>query len=114
MSNTLLLDQLNCCEVDKITIEIIFFFFFCYTLLLLPQFKQAINDVLARSVCGSVMAVFFQIYYRTDRGRFFHNWNRCTPPRVDFPTYSGAVFAVRFSRFGWFEILKKKTILKTN
>ena len=47
--------------------------------------------VATRGVHGSIKAVFFQIYYRTDRDRFFHNWNRCTLPRVDFPTYSGAV-----------------------
>ena len=56
-----------------------------------------------RGVCGSVGAVFFQIYYQTERDWFFYNWNQCTPPKVGFPTYNGAVFC------GWFEILKKKT-----
>ena len=65
-----------------------------------------------RGVRGSIMTVFFQIYYRTDKGWFFHNWNRCTPPRVGFPTYSGAVFAVQFSGLGWFEIFKKKNYIK--
>ena len=58
---------------------------------------------------GSVVAVFFQIYYRTDRDHFFlffifNNWNRCTLPKVGFLTYSGAVFCGWFGRF---EILKK-------
>ena len=61
-----------------------------------------------RGVRGSVGAVFFQIYYRTDKDQFFHNWNRCTPPRVGFKTYSGVVFYGRFSQFGRFKILKKK------
>ena len=62
---------------------------------------------MASGVRGSVMVVFFQIYYRTDRDRFFHNWNRCTPPKVGFPINSSAVFC---SRFGRFEILKKKKL----
>ena len=61
-----------------------------------------------RGVRGSVSAVFFQIYYRTDKDQFFHNWNRCTPPRVGFKTYSGVVFYGQFSQFGRFKILKKK------
>ena len=61
-----------------------------------------------RGVRGSVGAVFFQIYYRTDKDQFFHNWNQCTPPRVGFKTYSGVVFYGRFSQFGRFKILKKK------
>ena len=64
--------------------------------------------VKSRGVRGLVGAVLFQIYYRTDRDQFFYNWNRCTPPRVGFQTYSGAVFCDWFSRFGRFEILKKK------
>ena len=58
-----------------------------------------------RGAHALVGAVFFQIFYRTDRGWFFHNRNRCTPPEVGFLTYSSAVFCGRFSRF---EILKKK------
>ena len=58
--------------------------------------------------CGQFgRGAFFQIYYRTDRDQFFHNWHRCTPPRVGFPTYSGAVFCGWFSQF---EILKKKKL----
>ena len=60
---------------------------------------------------GTVGAVFSQIYYQTDRDRFFYNWNRCRPPKVGFPTYSGAVFCGQFGRF---EILKKKTVFLDN
>ena len=56
---------------------------------------------------GSVGAVFFQIYYQTDRDRFFHNLNRCTLSRVGFPTYNGAVWSV------W-NIKKKKLFLFNN
>jgi len=73
--------------------------------------KQVYITLTPRGVCGLVGAVFFQIYYRTDRDRFFYNWNRCTPPKVGFSTYSGAVFC---SRFGQFEILKKKTVFFNN
>ena len=43
-------------------------------------------------MCGSVGAIFLQIYHRTDRDRYSHNWNQCTPVRVGFLTYSGTVF----------------------
>ena len=50
--------------------------------------------VKSRGVRGLVGAVFLQIYYQTDRDQFFYNWNQCTLPKVGFPTYSGAIFAV--------------------
>ena len=60
--------------------------------------------VKSRGVRSLVGAVFFQIYYRTDRDQFFYNWNQCTLPKVGFPTYSGVIFCGRFGRF---KILKK-------
>ena len=59
----------------------------------------------SRSVCGSVGAVFSQIYHRTDRDRVSYNWYQCTLPRVGFLTYIGAIFCGH--RFGRLEILKK-------
>ena len=54
--------------------------------------KPTPDTSISKGVRGSVRAIFLQIYYQTNRGRFFHNWNRCTPPRVSFSTYSGVVF----------------------
>ena len=56
--------------------------------------------VYVRGVHGSVSVVFSQIYHRTDKNWLPHNHNRCTLPRVSFPTYSGSVFC---SWFYWFK-----------
>ena len=51
--------------------------------------------ILIRGVRGSVGVVFFfQIYYRTDKDRFFHNWNRRTPLESVFRPIAVRFFAV--------------------
>ena len=60
---------------------------------------------------GSVGAIFSQIYHRTDRDQFFHNWNRCTLPRVGFPTYSEVVFSASLIGVGLFKTFFKKKLL---
>ena len=75
-----------------------------YFIIQFGSFKSI--EVKVRGVCGLVSAVFSQIYYQTNRDRYSHNWNRCTPVKVDFLTYSDAVFCSRFNRFIQFETLK--------
>ena len=58
-------------------------------------------------VCNLISMVFSQIYYRTDRDRFSHNWNRCILPTVGFLTYNGTIFCNWFNRLGRYETLKK-------
>ena len=68
----------------------------------IPQ--QNNNNI--RGMCSSVGAVFSKIYHRTDKDQLSHNRNRCTLPRVDFPTYSDSIFCGQFYRFKYLKELK--------
>ena len=107
-------------EVQVAAYELIF----CASCTSMPKTKQILQvrwskpepgwvKLNSRGVHSLVSAVFFQIYHQTDRDRFSHNQNRCTPTMIGFPTYNSVVFCGQFHWFNRFEIFKKKLLIIT-